>query len=297
MWLRIWNLAVAVLAALALTACEASAPPPDNDSPPPQPALWSVEDPDGAIQGWLFGTIHALPDDVEWRTPALTRAIAASDALVVEISELDDSGELPAIFAELSQSRGLPPLLDRVPPELRGTLAMLLGHAGYDPADLTTTETWAAALALAQAKSYGSTANGVDRALLSEISELRVLEGARAQLSIFDRLRERDQRDLLLSVIKDSRTERQDDYERLVELWRTGDLDGLLRENADGLLADPELREALLTKRNLDWIEKIDRWMKADGPLLVAVGAAHLAGDGGLPQLLADRGYRVKRIQ
>ena len=47
------------------------------------PALWKVADEDTTI--YLFGTIHALPTDIEWSTPTLENALAASDSIVTEI--------------------------------------------------------------------------------------------------------------------------------------------------------------------------------------------------------------------
>ena len=38
-----------------------------------RPALWEVSDADTKI--YLFGTIHLLPSDYQWRTPALNRAL------------------------------------------------------------------------------------------------------------------------------------------------------------------------------------------------------------------------------
>ncbi|MGB7408073.1 MAG: TraB/GumN family protein [Pontixanthobacter sp.] len=263
----------------------------------PSPALWLVENSDGEREGWLFGTIHALPDGVEWRTPAIQVAIDGSAALAVEISELDDAEELSAIFTELARSPHLPPLIDRVSADNRVSLASLMDAAGYDSGDFSGIETWAAALTLAQANAQGSSENGVDKELFREIGELRVLEGARAQLSIFDALPEREQRDLLEAIATNSAIDQAREWRELVEIWLTGDMKRLAQKNDEGFLADPELRAALLTDRNTAWAIKIDGWMQRDGPILVAAGASHMAGPDGLPVLLAERGYTIRRIQ
>ena len=83
----------ALAAALALAACGTEAP---NDSardwPEPSPALWELSGRHGE-KAWLFGTIHALPDGAEWRTPAFERAFAASDLVMVEIGDLAELQE------------------------------------------------------------------------------------------------------------------------------------------------------------------------------------------------------------
>ena len=46
------------------------------------PALWSVADADTTI--YLFGTIHLLPENFQWRTARFDQAIDSSQQLVVE---------------------------------------------------------------------------------------------------------------------------------------------------------------------------------------------------------------------
>jgi len=70
---------------------------------------------------------------------------------------------------------------------------------------------------------------------------------------------------------------------------------------ADGkmifLSGSPELREALLKRRNLNWARWIQRRMAAPGSVFVAVGAGHLAGPDSVVSMLQRDGYRVRRIQ
>ena len=94
----IFRLLLALAGALALTGCGG----PAREWPEPSPALWEVTGPDGA-QGWLFGTIHSLPEGARWRTPAVDEALARSSLLVVEVAELGRGGdEAGAIFRRLA---------------------------------------------------------------------------------------------------------------------------------------------------------------------------------------------------
>ncbi|MXO90200.1 TraB/GumN family protein [Pontixanthobacter aquaemixtae] len=289
-----FTLKIMWLAALSLLAACSS---PAEDYPPPSPALWEVTAQDGTKEGWLFGTIHELPDGVEWRTEKLERALTQSDWLIVEVSDLENSTQLRAIFAELAVSDNLPPLLQRVRPDYRKDLRLLLSEGGLDSDDFTGTETWAAALTLAQLSSKGDSENGVDRALIAQFAAVIELEGGRKQLTIFDRLPEQDQRDLLEAVVRESQSPDDSETTDLTRSWLTGDIDTLLEDDPSGMLSDPELYDALLKNRNRAWIDTIVAEADKKGPLMIAVGAAHMVGVDGLPALLTERGYRVTRIQ
>ena len=91
--------------------------------------------------------------------------------------------------------------------------------------------------------------------------------------------------------------EAADDPARGLELWLAGDMDGLEALGRAGMLGDPELREALLDARNHAWMNRIAPLVAEGRRPFVAVGAAHMLGAGGLPALLAARGYTVRRVQ
>lgn len=266
---------------------------------PPSPALWEVTGLSGA-KGWLFGTVHALPEGFAWRSEALDKAVAASGALVLEIGD-DKSGAksgIAGIFADLSRSPGQPPLSARVTPAQRADLARWLGKARLADGESATIETWAAALMLAQAAQGDDRGSGVETGLvdLADGRPVIELEGARAQLGLFDALPEQDQRDLLAAVLTGADTAEADSA-RLSRSWRAGDMKAIEAETRKGLLADPELRTVLLVARNHAWLPKVEDLLKSGERPFVAVGAAHVAGADGLPALLARRGWTVTRIQ
>lgn len=288
---------IAPLLLLGAAGCSDAPDTPAADAAPPAPLLYEIALADGSVEGWMVGTIHALPDFVRWRSPAIESAASAADLLVVEIAALDDDAALARTFAGLSRSPGLPPLAERLPQDLRPALAALMDRGGIAPAQFAETETWAAALTLARIDASGDPANGVDRALIAEFKDRRVreLEGGAAQLAIFDRLPEAQQRAMLAAVVRDSNRAAADP-ERLQRAWLRGDAAAIEASTREGVLADPGVREALLTARNRRWAAALGPLL-ADAPRpLIAVGAAHLVGPEGLAALLQAQGYRVRRM-
>ncbi|NVE93757.1 TraB/GumN family protein [Altererythrobacter lutimaris] len=282
-------------AALCVAACSDTPDSPSQGSAP-SPLLYEVTSPDGATEGWLFGTIHALPDGTEWRTDVLQDTIENSDYLVVEIAGLDNQRAMVDTFMALSRTPDQPDIGTRVEQSERPLLFDLIDRAGYSAHDFASVETWAAALMLAQVNATGDPANGVDRALLKDFQgrDIREFEGADVQLGIFDQLAEKDQRDLLSGVLEESQS---DDPTRLRNAWLAGDETILIEATNTGIMTDPELRAAILTDRNDEWMRQLVPLLQGDPKPFVAVGAAHLVGPEGLPAQLEALGYTVERIQ
>jgi uncharacterized protein YbaP (TraB family) len=279
--------------AFALTLALAGCGEPAREWPQPSPALWEVSGP-GEARGWLFGTIHSLPEGAEWRTAAVDRALAGSSVLVLEIANLDDKEAAKVAFERLATTPGLPPLSQRVPAEDRPALAAFLDRAGMADGDFPHTETWAAAIVLANRARGRDPATGVDRELMAKARQVEGLETFEEQYGAFDALPPPEQADLLLALAAEAGGQAD---ARRVEDWLTGDLASLARDSANGVLADPELREALQAARNRRWAERIAELLARHEQPFVAVGEAHMFGEESLPGLLKERGYSVKRVQ
>lgn len=278
----------------ALFTLAACGTPPEKVTP----ALWEVTGPAGE-RGWLLGTVHALPEPVDWRSPKVDAALQRSDILVLEIT--DSGSQVARIFNDLSKTPDLIPIEARLSEADSKRLSETLHRYGITTSSLKNIETWGIAITLAQrVQSQSDAKHGLEAELKKAVAgkPITEMEGAATQLSIFDQLPEIEQRDLLNAVIDEARTKSDaTEADRLIDAWKIGDVATIEQETRQGMLADPELRSALLVERNVSWTRKIDGMLKSGKHPFVAVGAAHLAGSDGLPDRLARQGYTVTRIQ
>lgn len=86
-----------------------------------------------------------------------------------------------------------------------------------------------------------------------------------------------------------------ENMKKLNAAYDSHDLDAMyaLTEEND---QHPEFMEALLDKRNADWLSKLPAIMQ-EAPSFIAVGALHLAGDKGLVEGLRKLGFSVTPIE
>jgi uncharacterized protein YbaP (TraB family) len=284
------------LAALALAACGST-----TSAAPARPALWKLSDPDTTI--YLFGTVHVLPKGLDWRTEMFDAALASADEIVLEIADTGDRAASAKTFQGLASSPGLPPILDRVSPAKRAGLAALIEKAGLKPAQLDPLESWAAAVTLGATLYAGAglTAdNGVEKAVSGAAQSAAKptigLETTAQQLGYFDALPEKAQRELLESVVDDSKDVTAE-FDKMVSAWRRGDVKAIAATFDDELRKSPELAAILLDRRNANWTEWLKARLDKPGTAFVAVGAGHLAGKGSVVDRLRAAGLKVERVQ
>jgi uncharacterized protein YbaP (TraB family) len=110
------------------------------------------------------------------------------------------------------------------------------------------------------------------------------LEETKQTLAALDSLDTRQQvKDLLKEVQLNFQSVKQ-----LIVAYKAQDITSLYEMSA----ANAEEYRILVKNRNLEWLDNIDRLVHAQ-PTFIAVGAAHLAGEYGLIQLLQELGYEV----
>jgi uncharacterized protein YbaP (TraB family) len=124
------------------------------------------------------------------------------------------------------------------------------------------------------------------------------LETMEEQISVFNDMSMEDQVTLLRHAVR-IHGEITREFERLVEIYRSGDLNRLVElvrgyKDEEGGAYDAML-ERLLTRRNQVMVERMAPRLK-EGNAFIAVGAAHLPGENGLLDLLDRVGYHVSAV-
>lgn len=300
-----------MLCALFLAACS------DNDPIDMErsgaPALWKVtKNSDKGADGnqsanasilYIFGTIHLLPKGAHWQNETLDKAIAESDHLILETTGLDDSANVSRIFTSMSTDEDVIKITQRLDGGNLQKLKNLIDDQNLSASGLSKMETWAAALAISNSLTSDmglQRSLGVETILTQRFKgkPIEGLETIASQFSIFDDLAERDQRAMLQSIVTDSDNS-DAAFLTLLHAWLDGDIDQINAETQHGILSSPNVREALLDGRNRKWVRALYNRLNDEGTktYFVAVGAAHLVGPNGVPELLKSAGYRVQRIQ
>jgi uncharacterized protein YbaP (TraB family) len=250
----------------------------------------------------LFGTIHLLPSELKWRTAKLDQAMTSSQELVVEtIIDEKNPTRLMSAMASLGLAKGLPPILERVPPAQRPALQAAIKKSGVPEKAYNGMKTWMAAFLLLsnQFKELGLS-GGVEGVLrsdfLSRNKPIGELETNLEQLSFFDRLPEAAQLNLLDGALEESGSMKRE-FGGMLDSWSRGDVKGIARTFDKDLAASPELRDNLIRQRNANWSKWIERRMTQPGAVLIAVGAGHLAGPFSVLEMLKKDGYKVRRVE
>jgi uncharacterized protein YbaP (TraB family) len=100
----------------------------------------------------------------------------------------------------------------------------------------------------------------------------------------------------LLSTGLDT-TEQTDGLDTLLAAWQAGDIDAIAATFGASEGDDPADLDRLLYNRNANWIPTIEALLANNEQDLIVVGAAHLAGERSVLDLLQQAGYTVTRIQ
>ncbi|MBX2846027.1 MAG: TraB/GumN family protein [Saprospiraceae bacterium] len=259
--------------------------------------LWKVSANGLEVPSYLYGTIHMICEDDYFEPTGLEEAFEATDQLVLEVDISD-----PSIQVESLKYSFLPAgktLEDYTTEEEYGRLETFFAEKVDMPLSMLKTMKPFLLSSLMimpyidcpQPDSYEmkfATRSKKDG------EAIHSLESMEEVMSVLDEIPYERQAQMMVESI-DMMESEAFTFEDMIRLYKSQDLEALVDAMSEYEAGSEEFNELLLTKRNNNWMDDLEAYMK-DKPSLVAVGAAHLGGETGLIQLLRDKGYTVEPI-
>jgi uncharacterized protein YbaP (TraB family) len=266
-----------------------------------EPALWHMSDGDSDV--YIFGTIHILPADLEWRSAEIDAAFASAQTVYFETpTDAEAQAAMQPLIVQLGlnhDGRTLSSMLDE---ETNARLQRIAPSVGMPVAQLEIFRPWLAGLSVSVGylMSQGQDPNaGVEQVFAAEAAaagqSVAFFETPEEQLRFFADMPENVQVDFLAQGLADIESgEALSVLEHMDESWVNGDVDGLDELVNGSLQTDlPEVYETLIVTRNNNWVVQIEEIMEGSGTVFIAVGAGHLAGEDSVITQLRDRGYSI----
>ena len=305
------NVAIATVAALFLGGCatagRSSAPSAPSPVQPSNIFLWQVSKDDLPGRGYVLGSVHVRKPDAAL-DEAIWAALESADVVVGELSKKDKAEA--ANRSQFVLQQGM------LPPGQR--LEQLIDTETYELLKKRTTELkvpllmfermrpWLAAISLVATKlaldNYKADA-GVDQVIENRAAELgienRGMETPEQQIRLFSGLPLSLQNALLKDSLLALAPERRGETDLMFDAYRKGDAARLAMLTFSERLTRPDLAvlyERIFDDRNMAMTSCIATYLQEPKTIFVVAGVGHLLGEQGIPQLLADRGFRVRPV-
>lgn len=259
--------------------------------------MWVVKDEDSTI--YLFGTMHVLRPETEWKTPKIMGALEESTQLWLELADLQPANMLQLALKHGYASKGR--LSQRLKPAQKQRLERALAPYKFPMNLLEGMKPWYAAMTILQLPVFKAGYNpnyGVEPLLTvqarMERDSVIGLETAQEQLEMLDGLSAADQMALLDEAIRHAE-EGTDQLDAMAKAWSEGNLALIEADLAEMKEKAPDLYRRLMMARNERWTQKIADLLDDTGVMMVAVGAAHFVGPDSVQAYLLKRGIKAER--
>lgn len=255
---------------------------------------------------YLFGTIHMGLPEFFPLDESVTRALAASTTLALEIDPTVQTAEMAAAVQRIALTT--PAIVASMPPALGPRLTRHLEALGAPTTLSTTLKPWMLILTLTMIE-YAKLGYRPDLAIDAHLAKLAHsqhikvigLETVESQLDLFDHLPVADQWTMLDETLASLDSgEAQQDVRSVTNGWARADratLDALvLKYEKDRRLSSQIMQRRFLTERNRPMAAKLNGLLTRENNTMAAVGLMHLIGKDSLPALLRAKGLKVERV-
>lgn len=281
----------------------------------PTPAMWKVTDPDTGNELYLLGTIHIVTENTFPLPDYVMDVYENCEAIAVEYdtSTLTSDLSLMQDFLRPMLYTDGTTIKDHISEEnYNSAKEFLRKHRSYNSLlDNYSPGFWISQIeTLSVMQLDGLSTDGVDATFISKAAEdgkeVISIETLDAQVNAITGYSD-ELADYVLSEyteIFDDSTMIAEEFAATYNNWASGDVDALAEDEADDSEDLPEELEddyedymnAMLYDRNEGMAERAEEFLKEGKNYFFMVGAMHFAGDRGVDDLLAEKGYKVEEL-
>ena len=265
-------------------------------------SLWQVEGKDNRV--YLLGSIHLLRKTDHPLSSAIFAAYDDADILFMEL-DMDDADPVAdqVLATELGLIQDNKTLRDLLGPEMYAQADVLASAVQIPLKLLEKSELWYAAvnieimmlMRIGFNPLYGIEYHLAEMAKRDN-KEIFGFETTRQQLGFLDNLSAASQLEMFMQTLAEG-AEMADTMDTLVDAWHNGDIEFLEESLLTDMQQYPELNKTIVVDRNLSWTERIETLLTHRVNYLIVVGALHLVGAEGVPNLLTEQGYTVTQLK
>lgn len=256
--------------------------------------FWKMESPSGQVS-YLFGTMHTDDNRVTDFSPRILDALNSVDLFLMETTPNSNPDNFSMPNASLKTM-----LTEEELEQVRTLADFHVMHLDR----VLKMKPWLLAIVFSQSKPQTPFAQ--DNLLMRSAEDYRKpvkgLETSQEHFAVIDVFSLDEQLLMLRAALNMTQAEKEQDFEQLMALYLTEDSDKILAldikitgKNFPKALWQ-KIRIKLLDERNMLMVKRAITFTQNQSVFL-AVGAAHLAGEGGFINMFKKVGYTFTRIQ
>ncbi len=264
--------------------------------------LWKVQSQTATV--YILGSVHFADQNLYPLDPAIEKAFAKSDNLVLEINPLTvDENAVQKYILKKGFYKNTETIADHTSDAVFKKLKNFINNHNMPAAYLYTMKPGLLALTLTtmQLTNLGYLPEyGIDLHFAQQAKDSKpilAIETTMEQLSLLLSTVNTD--DFLLYTLMDLQN-LELLMQQTIKAWKTGDSQEMTK-----LLIDPYKKikafrpfvRKLIDNRNIKMTARINKLLKSNQNSFVVVGAAHLLGEKGILTLLAKHNYTIEQLE
>jgi hypothetical protein len=266
--------------------------------------MWKVEDKNSFV--YIIGSIHVAGESFYPLNKAYYDAYDDTECLAVEAdNESISPFETQKILADKGMYKNGKTLQSSISQKTLKAYNEYLISRGMNPDSTTNLRPWFLSITLLvlELQKLGfDPGYGIDRHFMSmakkDGKDIIELESAVFQLELLSGFSDKLQDLFLFYSLKDI-AELKTVFLSMLDAWKEGDSNTLNNYLNEVFVEEPALKplqQKLFFDRNIGFAEKIEKFLNDDKLCLVVIGAGHLAGKGGVIDLLGEKGFKHNQV-